>query len=328
MAFSGLTLRTEGRMPALTGATGWLNTGPLTTEDLRGRVVVVQFWTYTCINWLRTLPYVRAWAEKYGDRGLTVLGVHTPEFSFERDIDNVRRAVEAMGITYPVVLDSDYAIWEAFANHYWPALYFVDAEGRIRHHRFGEGDFAQSEMEIQRLLPDAGADAGRTLVSVTGTGLEAAADWEDLESGESYLGADRGYGFASPEDLAPGERRSYSFPPQLRLNSWALSGTWTVGGEAAVSAAPGGRLAVRFSARDLHLVTGPLPGGGPVPFRVRLDGQPPGEAHGDDVDEEGNGVASYPRLHQLVRQRPPIRDRLFEIEFPEAGAQAVVFTFG
>jgi len=328
MSIAGLPLRTEGHMPELDGATGWLNTEPLTTEGLRGRVVLVDFWTYTCINWLRTLPYIRAWHEKYRDQGLVMIGVHTPEFSFERDVDNIRREVAGRGITYPVAIDSEYRVWEAFANHYWPALYFVDATGRIRHHRFGEGDYQQSETVIRRLLAETGVDpVGPPFVSVDGEGLEAAADWDDLQTGETYLGYNRTDGFASPEALAPDFRRDYSAPDRLRLNNWALSGTWAVGSEAAVLEEAGGRIAYRFHARDLHLVLGPSARGA-VPFRVRLDGGPPGAAAGDDVDASGAGVVTEQRLHQLIRQRPPIDDRLFEIEFLEPGAAAVVFTFG
>jgi thiol-disulfide isomerase/thioredoxin len=324
-----LTTHTEGPTPEFDGATGWLNTEPLTAAALRGRVVVVDFWTYTCINWLRTLPYVRAWAEKYRDQGLVVLGVHTPEFSFERDVDNVRRAVESMGITYPVALDSDYAVWEAFANHFWPALYFVDSSGRIRHHRFGEGDFMQSELVLRRLLAEDGADlAGQPFVSVTGEGVEAAADWDDLESGENYLGYARTTGFGSPSGLVADHRRQYTVPARLRLDHWALSGTWTVGREASVLDEPGGRIAYRFHARDVHLVMGPASRGAPVPFRVLLDGQPPGPAHGADVTERGEGVVRDQRLHQLIRQRPPLTDRQLEIEFIAPGAEAFAFTFG
>src|SRR4051794_382906 len=329
MTVTDLFRRTEGRMPALDGATGWLNTEPLTTEALRGRVVLVQFWTYTCINWLRTLAHVRAWDEQYRDKGLVVLGVHTPEFSFEGDLDNVRRAVHSMGISYPVVLDSDYAIWGAFANHYWPALYFVDATGSIRHHRFGEGDFQQSEMVIRRLLAEAGADLdGQPFVTAVGEGVEASADWEDLETGETYLGYSRTDGFASPEGLATAARRAYTLPERLRLNNWALSGDWTVDSESAALHEVGGRIAFRFHARDLHLVMGPVIRGATVPFRVRLDGEPPGSASGSDLDDEGRGVVGEQRLYQLIRQPLPIADREFEIEFLGPDAAAVVFTFG
>ena len=325
---AGLTLRTEGRMPALDGATGWLNTEPLTPDMLRGRVVLVQFWTYTCINWLRTLPYVRAWNDGYADRGLVVLGVHTPEFSFERDIGNVRGAVESMRIRYPVALDSGYAVWEAFANRYWPALYFVDATGRIRHHAFGEGDYDRSEQVIHQLLDEAGLTAtDRPVVPVTAEGAEVAADWDDLATGETYLGYARGGNPASPEPPAPGSRR-YTVPARLRRNQWALSGSWSIGSEAVVLDQAGGGIAFSFHARDLHLVMGPVARGGSARFRVRLDGRPPGDAHGVDVDDEGNGVLTEQRLYQLIRQPLPVTDRRFEVEFDDPGVLATVFTFG
>jgi thiol-disulfide isomerase/thioredoxin len=315
-------------MPALDGATGWLNSEPLSPEALRGRVVLVEFWTYTCINWLRTLPYVRAWAERYRDQGLVVLGVHTPEFSFERDVENVRSAVESMGIGFPVALDSDFAIWQAFANHYWPALYFIDATGRIRHHVFGEGDYDVSERVIQQLLGEADADVvGQPLVSVVADGVEAAADWPDLHTGETYLGHDRGGDLASPEPATKGSRR-YTIPSTLRLNEWALSGRWTMGSEAVVLDEPGGRIVFQFHARDMHLVMGPVTRGASGRFRVHLDGRPPGAAHGVDVDDQGNGVVAGQRLYQLIRQPPPVLDHRFEIEFLTPGVQAVVFTFG
>jgi thiol-disulfide isomerase/thioredoxin len=329
MAISTSTLRPHARMPALDGATGWLNTEPLTTDGLRGRVVLVDFWTYTCINWRRTLPYLRAWAAKYRAAGLVVLGVHTPEFSFERDPANVRQQVGSMGIGYPVALDSDYAIWAAFTNHYWPALYFVDATGRIRHHQFGEGDFQQSEMVIRRLLAEAGADLpGEPLVAVTATGAEVAADWDTLMSGETYLGYARTTDFASSQELVPDARREYRIPSRLPLNSWTLAGSWTVGPEAAVLEEAGGSIAHRFWARDLHLVAGPAPGGTPVRFAVRLDGQPPGPDRGVDVDDDGAGTLTEPRMHQLIRQRGTIAERTFEITFLDPGVAAYAFTFG
>jgi thiol-disulfide isomerase/thioredoxin len=329
MTVTGGTLRAEGRMPSLDGATGWLNSEPLTPAALRGRVVLVQFWTYTCINWLRTLAHVRAWAERYRDDGLVVLGVHTPEFSFERDERNIRRAVEAMRIGYPVAIDSDYVVWEAFANHYWPAQYFVDAEGRIRHHSFGEGGFDEAERVIQQLLAESGADVlGRPAVEVQPSGLEVAADWDDLRSGETYLGYGRADNFGSPEDLVPDVRRSYSLPRTLPPNHWALSGQWAVRSESAFLEEAGGRIAYRFSARDLHLVLAPEPWGASVPFRVRLGGAPPGAAAGDDVDADGDGVATDQRLYQLIRQPHPVEARTFEIEFLAPGVRGVVFTFG
>ena len=328
MTTAALTLRAEGRIPALDGATCWLNSEPLTPEALRGRVVLVEFWTYTCINWLRTLPYVRAWGEAYRDRGLVVVGVHTPEFSFERDVGNVRHAVENRGIHFPVVLDSDYAIWQAFANRYWPALYFVDGSGRIRHHMFGEGNYDVSEQVIRQLLDEAGVTVlDQPLVSVMADGVEAPADWPDLRTGETYLGADRRSGFASPAPQ-PARGRRYTVPPNLRLGDWALDGSWEVRSEAVALEEPDGRIVFRFHARDLHLVMGPVARGTSVPFRVRLDGQPPGEAHGDDVDDQGDGVVADQRLYQLIRQPLPVRDRLFEIEFSAPAVQALVFTFG
>ena len=324
---TGSSLHTP--LSELDGATEWLNSEPLTAARLRGTVVAVQFCTYSCINWIRTLPYVRAWAERYRDQGLVVLGVHTPEFSFESDVDNVRRAVEDMRIPYPVALDPDYRVWEAFANHYWPALYFVDATGRIRHHVFGEGDYDRSERVIRELLAEAGADVGGgPLVPVAGNGLEAAADWDDLRTGETYLGYGRGSGLASPEAAAGDQRREYTIPARLRLNQWGLSGSWTIGSEAVALEEPGGRIAFRFQARDVHLVLAPVTRGGSARFRVRLDGRPPGDAHGLDVDEHGDGTATEQRLYQLIRQPLPIADRLFEIEFLDAGVGAVVFTFG
>jgi len=319
----------EGRMPSLDGATGWLNSPPLTTEELRGRVVVVDFWTYTCINWLRTVPYVRAWAEAYRDAGAVVLGVHTPEFSFERDVDNVRRAVQDRQISYPVALDNDYAIWTAFANMYWPALYVVDAQGHIRYHHFGEGAYEESEQVIRQLLGDAGAgDTVPEPVTVEASGIEAAADWADLGSAENYLGSERTESFASPERAATGTPRHYTTPSRLAPDHWALSGEWTVQPDAVLLDQPGGRITYRFSARDLHLVMAPPAHGEPVRFGVRIDGQPPGPDHGDDVDHDGNGTVTEPRLYQLVRQRGPVTERSCEITFHDPGVQAYAFTFG
>jgi thiol-disulfide isomerase/thioredoxin len=291
--------------------------------------VLVDFWTYTCINWRRTLPHLRAWHAKYRDAGLVVLGVHTPEFSFERDLANVRRQVAGLGIAYPVALDSDYGIWDAFANHYWPALYAVDAIGRIRHHQFGEGEFGQSETVLRRLLAEAGAELpAEPLVTPDATGAEAPADWDSVMSGETYLGAARTSGFASPQRLAADTGRDYEVPPRLPLNTWALGGAWTVGDEAAVLEQRGGSLAVRFWARDLHLVAGPGAGAGPVPFTVRLDGDPPGPDSGVDLDDDGAGTLTDPRMYQLVRQRGPVTERTFEISFAGPGAHCYVVTFG
>jgi thiol-disulfide isomerase/thioredoxin len=318
------------QMPSLSGATGWLNTPPLSTEDLWGRVVLVDFWTYTCINWLRTLPYRRAWADRYTDHGLLLIGVHTPEFSFERDIDNVRRAVADMSVTYPVAVDSDYQIWRAFDNHYWPALYLADAQGRIRHHHFGEGAYDRTETILQELLVEAGAgNLGSGLVDVDARGIEAEADWDDLLSPENYLGYARTENLSSPDGDVVGERHTYVEPDGLRLNQWAPSGEWTIGQEAALSNDAGGRISYCFHARDLNLVMGPARRGEDVRFRVLVDGRPPGGSHGVDVDDQGNGVVSDQRLYQLVRQpEPVVADRQFKIEFLDPGVVAYVFTFG
>jgi thiol-disulfide isomerase/thioredoxin len=319
----------EGELPSLDGATGWLNSEPLTPAGLRGKVVLVDFWTYTCINWLRQLPYLRAWAGKYSGHGLVVIGVHTPEFSFEHNVGNVRRAVQDMRIDYPVATDNDYAVWGAFGNHYWPALYFADAQGRIRHHHFGEGEYGQSEMVIQQLLAEAGSTgAGTGLVSVDPSGLEVAAEWASLRSPENYTGYERTEGFASPSGPVPGKPHVYTVPARLGLNQWALSGDWSMAEEATTLNAAGGQIACRFHARDLNLVMGPAAPGTAVRFRVGIDGQPPGEAHGTDTDADGNGTLSQQRVYQLIRQPGPITERTFEITFPDPGAQAYCFTFG
>ena len=319
----------EGELPSLGSATEWLNSQPLTAAGLRGKVVLVSFWTYTCINWLRQLPYVRAWAEKYKDQGLVVIGVHTPEFTFERDVANARRAAKDMRVDYPIAIDSDYAIWRAFNNSYWPALYFVDAQGHIRHHQFGEGEYEESEMIIQQLLEEAGnGSIGHDLVSVDARGAEAAADWGSLGSPENYLGYERTEKFASPGGAVLDERRVYEAPARLRLNHWALSGDWTLEQEAVVLNEANGRIAYHFHARDLHLVMGPAARGTSVRFRVLIDGEPPGAAHGIDVDDQGNGTVSEQRMYQLIRQPKPIADRLFEIEFLDSGVEAYAFTFG
>ena len=322
-------LPVEGQLPSLSGATGWLNSPPLTAAGLRGRVVLVDFWTYTCINWLRQLPYLRAWAKKYKDHGLVVIGVHTPEFDVEHDLDDLRRAATELRVDYPIAVDNDYAIWDAFDNHYWPALYLVDAHGQIRHHRFGEGDYERSEATMQRLLTEAGAGGiGRDLVLVEATGVEAAADWDSLWSPENYLGFARTENFASPNGAVLGTRHVYAAPARLRLNHWALSGDWTVKRQAIVLHQANGRIAYRFHARDLHLVMAPAPPGNPIRFRVRIDEQPPGGAHGTDVDDQGNGTVTQPRLYQLIRQPGPVAERTFEITFLDPGVQAYAFTFG
>jgi thiol-disulfide isomerase/thioredoxin len=326
---AAVQLPVEGSMPSLAGATEWLNSPPLTPAGLRGSVVLVEFWTYTCINWLRTLPYVRAWAQHYQDRGLVVIGVHTPEFDFEHDLDNVRRAVKDLRVDYPVAVDNDYAIWSAFDNHYWPALYFVDAQGQIRHHQFGEGRYEESEMLLQQLLTEAGSGGiGRDLVSVDAGGVEAAADWGSLRSPENYLGYERTDNFASSNGAVLDTPHVYAAPAGLRLNHWALAGDWTVRRGAVALNQAGGGIAYRFQARDLHLVMGPATRGTPVRFRVLLDGQPPGAAHGTDVDDQGNGTVTDPRLYQLVRQPGPVTDRTFEVTFLDPGVQAYAFTFG
>jgi hypothetical protein len=321
--FSELTR--HSRMPAFDGATEWVNSDPLTPEGLRGNAVVVQFWTYTCINWLRTLPYIRAWYERYRNQGLVVIGVHTPEFGVEHRLDNVHRAIREMNIEYPVAVDSDYAIWDAFANRYWPAAYFVDGEGSIRDHQFGEGRYEESEVLIQRLLAEAGHTVRETdFAPVVGAGAEAPADWHSLRSPETYVGyrqAERFASFGGTFD-APA---SYAIPDKLKLDHWGLSGEWTIGREEARSNDAGGKIAFRFHARDLHLVMG---SSSPVDFHVTVDYGAPGAAHGVDVDDEGNGTVSFTRLYQLVRQPEPIDDRTFEITFDAPGAEAYVFTFG
>jgi thiol-disulfide isomerase/thioredoxin len=321
--------RVEGRLPAFDRATGWLNSEPLTPDGLRGKVVLVDFWTYTCINWLRTLGYVRAWAEKYEQQGLVVVGVHTPEFPFERDVDNVRWAVQEDRIRYPVAIDSSYGVWQAFANHYWPAVYIADAEGRIRHHHFGEGGYEECERVVQQLLREAGrSDVADDLVSVADDGFQAQADWASLRSPETYLGHEQAQNFASP---GPGldQSRDYVVPDDLRLNQWALAGEWAIERGASVLTGPEGRLAFRFQARDVNLVLGPPARGRmTVPFRVTVDGEPPGDAHGLDSDEQGNGSVDRQRLYQLVREPGEVEERTFEIAFLAPGVEAYVFTFG
>jgi Thioredoxin like C-terminal domain len=324
-----LDLPIEGHVPSLEGATEWINSPPLTPSGLGGKVALFDFCTYTCINWIRTLPYIRAWAARYGDHGLVMVGVHTPEFSFEKDLENVREALTQMRVTYPVAVDSDHAVWEAFANQYWPALYFADAEGRLRHHRFGEGDYDRSEIVIRQLLAEAGVEGIEDeLVAVDPQGPEVAADWGSLGSGETYLGYRRTDGFASPGGLTANEARVYDIPDRLRRNHWALAGDWTAMPEAVVLNEPNGRIARRFEARDVHLVMGPPARGSSVRFRVFIDGAPPGAAAGSDVDRDGSGQLDLPRMYQLIRQHGPVTDRFFEIEFLDPGAQGFAFTFG
>jgi thiol-disulfide isomerase/thioredoxin len=322
------SMRAEGQMPSLGGANAWLNSRPLRAADLRGKVVLVDFWTYTCINWRRTLPFLRAWEQKYRDHGLVVIGVHTPEFSFEKDVDNVRRIAKQQKVDYPIAIDSDYAIWNTFNNHYWPALYLVDAQGRIRHHKFGEGGYEQLEVVIQHLLTEAGHDTfDRALVAADAQGAEVAADWKNLATPETYLGYEHAEHFASP-DAGPRPSRIYAVPSMLRLNEWALAGDWTMKKEYAVLNKANGKVAYRFHARDVHLVMGRAARGAAIRFRVSIDGQPPGASHGVDVDADGHGTLGDPRMYQLIRQPGPIEDRQFEIEFVDPGAEVFVFTFG
>ncbi len=322
-------LGVEGGLPELDGATAWLNSPPLTKQGLRGKVVLIDFWTYSCINCLRAIPYVRAWAEKYKDKGLVVIGVHTPEFAFERNIDNVKQAMRELKIQYPVAIDNNFAIWRAFDNQYWPAHYFIDAEGKIRHHHFGEGKYDESEGVIRQLLAEAGQkDLGSGTVTVSATGAEAASDSDSVKSPETYIGFMRSENFSSPGGTKQDVDHVYTLPPELRLNQWALAGTWKREDEKATLDAAGGRIAFRFHARDLHLVLGPAGDGKPVRFRVLLDGKPPGEDHGIDAAADGTGTVKEQRLYQLVRQKGPVKERTFEIEFLDPGVQAFAFTFG
>jgi thiol-disulfide isomerase/thioredoxin len=324
-----LQLDVEGEAPSLSSASQWLNSQPPTMHGLRGRVILVNFWTYSCINWIRSLPYVRAWSESYASQGLVVIGVHTPEFAFEHDVENVRRAAADMRVTYPIAIDNDYAVWNAFRNQYWPASYFIDAQGRVRHHQFGEGEYESSERVIRQLLAEAGApEIGQKLVSVDARGVEAGADWTTLSSPETYVGYARAENFASPGGAIPGQRHTYTAPAQLSVNRWALAGDWTVQRQGAVLNEAGGRVVNRFQARDLHLVMGPTTRGASVQFRVLIDGQPPGPAHGIDIDEHGNGTLAEQRLHQLIRQPGRIAERTSEIAFLDRGAEVYVFTFG
>lgn len=318
-----MTTLEHRRMPSLGGATEWLNAEPLSPDSVHGHAVLVNFWTLTCINWLRTEPYVRAWSRAYRRDGLIVIGVHTPEFSFEHEVNTVRQATRDRAIDYPVALDNDYAIWRAFDNHYWPALYFVDADGLIRDQHFGEGEYQESERLIQRLL---GID--RDLARAVGAGVEADADWASLRTPETYLGYERGENFASPGDARAIDRpRAYELPGNLGVSQWALAGEWTIGRERVVADQPGGSIAVRFHARDMHLVLS-AETARPIPFRVSLDGQPPGRSHGGDVDADGSGMLEHGRLYQLIRQQGTVRERTAEITFFRPGAAAYVFTFG
>jgi thiol-disulfide isomerase/thioredoxin len=318
-----------GPLQALAASPDWINTPPRHAEDLHGKVVVVNFWTYSCINSLRALPYLRAWSARYRDQGLVVIGVHTPEFAFEKNLANVRQAVKALGVDFPVALDSEGRVWRAFGNNAWPAFYFIDAKGRVRHQAIGEGNYDQSERVIQQLLKDAGkAGVSSDIAAVTGSGPEAPADLDDLGSGETYVGYAQAANFASLGGLKPDMRQIYPPSRQMALNHWGLTGDWTVGSEFATAGATSGQISYRFHARDLHMVLGPTAAGAPVRFRVRVDGQPPGADHGVDTDRQGMGLIQDPRMYQLVRQAGPVADRLFEIEFLDPEVRAYVFTFG
>lgn len=327
-----LTLPVEGSLPALDRATAWIGSPPLTARDLRGKVVLVDFWTYSCINWMRTSPYVRAWADKYKDQGLVVIGVHTPEFDFEKDVDNVREMALEMRVGYPIAIDNSYAIWNAFRNAYWPALYFIDARGQVRHHQFGEGDYEHSERVIQQLLAEANgahpASASHDLVSIHAVGLELAADWADQKSPETYVGRARAENFISFPDERSMREQVFATHNTLKRNQWGLSGEWTIEDEFATPDKPGGRIVYRFHARDLHLVMAPGRAGSSMRFRLLLDGKPPGKDADVDIDESGAGTVTSPRLYQLIRQVTPDRDRQFEIEFLEPGVRVYSFTFG
>lgn len=317
------------KLPGFAGATDWLNSGPLAPEDVRGKVVLADFWTFTCINWIRTLPYLRAWAETYGPHGLVVVGVHTPEFGIERQLDDVRRAAADLGVRYPIAVDNDYAVWNAFGNQYWPALYLADAEGRIRHQHFGEGGYARAERAIRHLLVEAGAvDLPADNATVHVRGIEAPANSLHLRSPETYLGLARSFGIASLGRGPLGATHVYIAPDQLHTNRWALHGAWTVHTEKAVVDERGGRIMYRFDARDVNLVLAPPADRVPVRFRVWLDGQPPGDDHGLDIDHDGRGIVREPRLFQLIRQREPLTNRIIEVEFLDSGAEAFCFTFG
>jgi len=324
------TLPVEGTLPSLNGAVQWLNSEPLTAEQLKGKVVLIDFWTYSCINCLRSLPYVKAWAAKYHDSGLVVIGVHSPEFAFEHNVDNVKKAIKDLGINYPVAVDNNFALWRNFNNQYWPAHYFVDAQGRIRYHHFGEGDYAHSEQVIQQLLKEAGKTlpTGGTAAPINAVGSQLAQDSSDMNSPETYVGYNRAQNFASPEDGVADKAQDYSTPAQLSLNQWSLQGNWTIGGENTTLNTANGSISFRFHARDLHLVLGPAQAGKNVRFRVTIDGKAPEANHGTDIAADGTGVITEQRLYQLVRQQGDVQDHTFTIEFLDAGAQAYAFTFG
>ncbi len=314
---------------SLTGATDWLNSKPLTAKDLKGKVVLVDFWAYSCINCIRSIPYLRTWADKYKDSGLVVIGVHTPEFDFEGQLPNVQRAVKKFSITYPVALDTNRAIWDAFHNQYWPAHYFIDATGKVRYQHFGEGEYDQSERWIQELLKEANGKSMPTgMVTVEGQGAEAASDTKDVKSPETYIGYARADHFGSPEGMVQNKDQLYTIPGDLRINEWGLAGKWEDQEQQAILKSPTGKISFRFYARDLHLVLGPTASGKPVRFRVTIDGQAPGENHGVDIDAQGNGVVNEHRLYQLIRLKGVVKDHVFVIEFFDPGVQAFSFTFG
>lgn len=322
------TLTDAGAMPSLSGATQWLNSPPLSAEALKGKVVLVDFWTYSCINCLRSLPYVKAWAEKYRDQGLVVIGVHAPEFAFERDIENVTKEAKKLGVNYPIAIDNDYRIWRAFNNQYWPAHYFIDASGHIRYEHFGEGDYARSEKVIQELLRQAGAkNVTNSISTVSGSGVEQAASGQNDISPETYLGYMRAQNFASGE-VTGDKPADYSQPSALPLDAWGLEGNWTIGGENITLNKAHGRIFYRFHARDLHLVLGPGTSGKPVRFKVTIDGQAPGSVHGSDVAPDGSGTVTEQRLYQLIRQSSGNGEHTFSIEFEDADVNAYAFTFG
>ncbi|WP_223531415.1 cytochrome c biogenesis protein DipZ [Pseudomonas sp. GL-R-19] len=323
------SLPVEGNLPPLDGAVQWLNSPPLDAQALKGKVVLVDFWTYSCINCLRSLPYVKAWAEKYRDQGLVVIGVHAPEFAFERDVSNVTKAMKDLGITYPVAIDNEFKIWRAFNNEYWPAHYFADAQGRIRYHHFGEGKYAESERVIQQLLREAGANkVSDGLINAKADGVQMAPESDAVQSPETYVGYQRAEHFVPETSLVPDKVAAYNPPAQLALNDWSLGGQWHVGPERATASAPASRIVYRFHARDLHLVLGPGADGKPVRFKVLIDGKAPGDDHGMDVAPDGSGTVIDQRLYQLVRQSGGVTDRTFSIEFLDPGASAYAFTFG
>ena len=324
--YGGLTQKKE---PSFNGATGWINTQPLDLTNLRGKVVLIDFWTYTCINWRRTLPYIREWASKYKDQGLVVIGVHTPEFPFEHRLENIRGAVKEMNITYPLVVDNNFGIWNAFQNEYWPALYLIDAKGKIRYQKFGEGDYHESELQLQQLLKENSAkNVSDQTIALQPKGFEAAADWENLRSPENYVGYSRTQGFAFPSEVVADKQVLYAAPSKLNLNQWGLSGDWIMGKELLLLSKAPGKIIYRFHARDLHLIMGPSVRGSCIKFHVLIDGKPPGCAHGLDVDSSGNGTVKEQRMYQLIRQQGPIIDRSFQIEFSDPKVEVYDFTFG